>query len=436
MNICVSGPDAVGKSTYIEKCAKKFNLNVIHSTAKTSNTLEYHLNLLDTHDNTCFDRFSVGERIFPFMYGREPKLTDEEFIETLQRVKDNNDMYVLFVCSNPDILNERLIQRGELDCLKETEEQLTRYNQIRLEMEKFFGDYKNFFVCDVAIPGEYDRLDAWTEENFGKKTVNVAYRQLCKDLVEKGHLIDSQNVRGSAIELCNYLFTVDDLESEYVSLKTGKSDLTYLAAEILWYWSARNDTNFIGKFASLWGRLSDDGVTNNSAYGYLLQKKHGFNQIEKIIELLKFDPNSRRAVMNINVPNERVIETKDEPCTISLTYQIRENKLHCTAVMRSNDVRFGLRNDFGYFIALQKYIAKRLGLAAGTYTHFAESIHFYSVDTRFTKDVAYGTMESTKEKLNIDLLLENKDIFINWVDTSFTGKEDFTRLLKEYEVIY
>lgn len=56
----------------------------------------------------------------------------------------------------------------------------------------------------------------------------------------------------------------------------------------------------------MWNKLSDDGITANSAYGYILQKKHGFNQIEKIIELLKVDPYSRRAVMNINVPKAKL----------------------------------------------------------------------------------------------------------------------------------
>ena len=49
--------DAVGKSFLCDKLVKKYGLDVIHSTAKTSNTYEYHINLLDYHDNTFFDRF-------------------------------------------------------------------------------------------------------------------------------------------------------------------------------------------------------------------------------------------------------------------------------------------------------------------------------------------------------------------------------------------
>ena len=432
-NIIVSGMDRVGKSYLCEKLVKKYGLNVIHSTASTSNTYEYHINLLDYHSNTFFDRFHTGEIIFPYMYGREPKITLEEFDKITERIIDNNDLYIIMYSSDPEIIKKRLAERGE-DTAWEIDEQCRRYKEAAKYVKDKFN-YKNFYVCDIAEENAYDRLDEWIDEHFGKITTNIAYKKLANDLLEKGHIMETKNVRGNTKELCNYMFTIDDLDCEYISLKTGKTNLTYLAAELLWYWSARNDVEFIGKFAKLWKALSDDGITNNSAYGYILQKKHGFNQIEKVIELLKYDPYSRRAVININVPNEKVIETKDEPCTVCLDYQIRNGKLHCTCVMRSNDMNFGLRNDLGFFISLQKYIAKRLNVPVGTYTHFAMSIHFYDRDFKFVKDVAFGNMETINEKLDIEKLLEHREELVNWVDTQFTNKEDFTKLLKEKEII-
>lgn len=433
MNIVCSGMDGVGKTTLANKLVKKYGMDVIHSTAKTRNDLAYHLDLIDYHDNTFFDRFHTGEIIFPYIYGREPKITHEEFDIITQRIIDNNDLYIIMYCSDPEIIKSRLEARGE-DTAWEIEAQSKYYGEAVERVKKF--NYKNFYACDIAEDGAYDRLDAWIDEHMNKKTVNVAYRQLLRDILDKGHVMETRNIRGGTLELCNHMFTVDDLDCEYVSLKTGKSDLNYLAAEILWYWEARNDLDFIGKFAQLWGKLSDDGKTSNSAYGYILQKKHDFNQIEKIIELLTVDPYSRRAVLNINVPNENVIDTKDEMCTIALVYQIREGKLHCTTMMRSNDVRFGLRNDFGYFIYLQKYIAKRLGVPVGTYNHFCTSIHIYDRDMKWAKDCAYGTMEVADEKLNIDKLIENKEELINWVDNNFTSKEDWGKLLREKSIIY
>ena len=204
---------------------------------------------------------------------------------------------------------------------------------------------------------------------------------------------------------------------------------------MLWYWEGRNDLDFISHFSSFWDKISDDGETANSAYGYILQNKHGFNQIEKIIELLKKDPSSRRAVLNINVPNENVIETKDEMCTICLIFFIRENKLYCTSVMRSQDVVFGLTFDAVYFMQLQKYIAKRLDVELGSYTHFTTSIHFYDRDYDLIRRIATGDLQMTSDELLVDRLIDNSKELANHVDASFTSKEDFIQLLRDRNIL-
>lgn len=201
------------------------------------------------------------------------------------------------------------------------------------------------------------------------REIDRIYYNLLHDLVFTG-----QKVNGTR-ELNNVQITLDDITEGIVSIR-GISP-SYLFAEALWYFTGRNDVEFISTFGSMWKRLSDDGKTNNSAYGYLMKYAFGFDQIEKIIELLRKDPNSRRAVINLNTPNEHVIETHDEPCTICLQFLVRDGKLNCTTVMRSNDIWFGFPYDVAFFTQLQMYIADRLGVSYGTYTHFVISMHLY-----------------------------------------------------------
>ena len=226
-----------------------------------------------------------------------------------------------------------------------------------------------------------------------------------------------------------------DIDTDFISLKTAKSSLTYIVGEYLWYHSSRNDLDFISKFSKFWTNISDDGVTSNSAYGYILQEKYGFDQIETIINLLEEDPTSRRAVLNINVPNINVATTKDELCTIALIYFIRDNKLHSTTIMRSNDVLFGLRNDLPYFIRLQKYIADSLGVEYGSYTHFATSIHLYEKDMQIAKDVAYGNMETINDKIDFNVLNNNSKYLIDYIDNKWVNKEKFEEVLRRLFVI-
>ena len=187
-------------------------------------------------------------------------------------------------------------------------------------------------------------------------------------------LTHGEKIKGTH-ELRNVNFTLTNVDN---CLATCRNiSLPYLIAEHSWYFSASRDTKLIGKFASLWNRITDDGFTSNSAYGFILHKKFGFDQIENVIKILNADPDSRRAVVNINTPSADAIWTKDEPCTIALQFLIRNGKLECTAMMRSSDLWYGIPYDVAYFTTLQKFVAHHLGLETGLYHHFSVSLHIY-----------------------------------------------------------
>ena len=235
--------------------------------------------------------------------------------------------------------------------------------------------------------------------------VDEAYKAVCEMLVDAP-------VVGNTRELNNMKIEIDDISNNIISIRN--ISYNYLLGEFLWYFNGSQSLEYISKYSSFWKNISDDGVTSNSAYGYILKHKHGFDQIEKIIELLTVDPNSRRAVLNFNVPNERVIETKDEPCTIALQFLVRDNKVHCTAIMRSNDIWFGTPYDWAFFIELQKVIADRLGLGYGTYTHFATSFHMYERNIDEIKKIAESSIDELliPAKFNRDEFHKNyKELF-------------------------
>ena len=209
---------------------------------------------------------------------------------------------------------------------------------------------------------------------FEGNTIAEVYGDAVKSLL-------TANVVGSTREINNCVLIVHNPTLENISFPYRKPlSLKYSNAELRWYYSADNSCHTIGQHAKMWLSLSDDGETNNSAYGYILFKKYGFNQLEQIIELLKKDTTTRRAVLNISDPSINRITTKDMQCTIALDFLIRNGELEETVVMRSNDVFFGFPYDYIFFVSLGQYIAKRLGLKLGLYTHHAISFHMYLKD--------------------------------------------------------
>lgn len=252
--------------------------------------------------------------------------------------------------------------------------------------------------------------------------IDNIYLSLCKMLTQKSSKVSNTYERNAV------MIQLTDIRNNIVSIRNLSP--AYLAGELLWYYTGRNDLEFISKFSSFWKNISDNGLTCNSAYGYLMQGGYGFNQIALIIKMLQKDPNSRRAVINLNVPNPKAITTKDEPCTIALQFFIRNKKLHCIAMMRSNDIWFGFPYDVAFFTDVQKYIARHLGIEYGTYYHFAVSLHLYDRDFEKIMNIVQNPI---KKKIYLDhmkfqsLIPEAEELVLH----SDSAKYDLVEFLKE-----
>lgn len=101
-------------------------------------------------------------------------------------------------------------------------------------------------------------------------------------------------------------------------------------------------------------------------------------QYKFIVEELKRNPDSRRAVMDIRAPED--MGSEEPACLQHIQYFIRNNKLHCKVLFRSNDAcKATFMNAFA-LIMLQKRIADELDVEVGSYTHRANSFHCYERD--------------------------------------------------------
>ena len=103
------------------------------------------------------------------------------------------------------------------------------------------------------------------------------------------------------------------------------------------------------------------------------------DQFQFIIDELKRNPDSRRACIVVR-DKKADMYSQDPACLQHIQYFIRDGKLHCKVLFRSNDaVKATFMNAFA-LIMLQKRFADELGVEMGTYTHRANSFHAYERD--------------------------------------------------------
>lgn len=218
---------------------------------------------------------------------------------------------------------------------------------------------------------------------FGEN-ITLIFEEVLEDLWNRPDYITSpRGMEVREIRDCSM-----EIEQPMINLYTNyfrSSPKKYIAAELLWYFAGTNDPTFIENYASLWKGIHNPDGTVNSAYGNLLfyeVNEHGLTQYEWVIESLKKDKDSRQAFMHFNKPEHQWFGNKDQVCTLQALFHIRENKLHMTLTMRSNDVIYGFMTDWAFFSILQYHVYLHLKeyypeLEMGSYTHISHSMHLY-----------------------------------------------------------
>jgi thymidylate synthase len=149
---------------------------------------------------------------------------------------------------------------------------------------------------------------------------------------------------------------------------------SYAQLEWDWYLSANRDVSEIKKQAKIWDKMHNGDNLVNSNYGYQWSRN---NQLQFIIDELTQNPNSRRAVITIYDGKDHELHSLDTPCTLNIVFNITDDKLNMSVLMRSNDLWFGFCNDQYCFSKLQELIALKLNLEIGWYYHFANNLHLY-----------------------------------------------------------
>lgn len=199
------------------------------------------------------------------------------------------------------------------------------------------------------------------------------YKEVCKNLLENGEVVSPRHM--PTTEIKGVIIKILNPRTRILNKNVRKISLPFAIGEWLWCMSGRKDLEMIQYYAPSYNKYSDNGIILNGAYGPRIKRN-----LEKIINLLKSDCDTRRAVIPIYDKADVGLKSNDIPCTLTLQFMIRNNQLDMFTNMRSNDVYLGLPYDVFNFTMWQEYIASLLNINIGTYTHMVGSIHFYEKD--------------------------------------------------------
>lgn len=203
--------------------------------------------------------------------------------------------------------------------------------------------------------------------------------------------------RGMAVkEKLAVRFCIENALDRIPYVRSRNFSIAYMIAELLWYLSANDSTDWIAEYSSFWRNISDDGKTANSAYGSRIFLPHRrvaglvddrWTQWQYIVDELSADPDSRRAVIHIRSPIDSLEAHRDVPCTLTLQFLIRGGLLHQVATMRSSDIVLGLAYDVPAFTVFQELLANQIGVGLGSYVHVSNSFHVYERHYKMAEDV-------------------------------------------------
>ena len=209
---------------------------------------------------------------------------------------------------------------------------------------------------------------------FSGATLDDVMRWVLQEILWKGE--DIHPTKGPAKELSGVLLEITNPLARISRTETKGRPFSCLG-ELCWYLAKAKDLSFISYYLPLYRKYADNEEIFGG-YGPRLFDWFGRNQFANVANILKRRPDSRQAVIQLFSADDIVEAHKDVPCTCTMQFLVRQNRLHLITNMRSNDAWIGMPHDIFCFTMLQEIMARTLSVEIGPYKHMVGSLHLYN----------------------------------------------------------
>ncbi|WP_291382927.1 thymidylate synthase [Demequina sp.] len=174
-----------------------------------------------------------------------------------------------------------------------------------------------------------------------------------------------------------------DLSQGFPLLTTKRVHVRSIVGELLWF--LRGDTNvrwLQERGITIWNEWADGDGELGPVYGYQWRSwpapdgRH-IDQIAKVIESIKTNPDSRRHMVSAWNP-ALIDEMALPPCHALFQFYVADGKLSCQLYQRSADLFLGVPFNIASYALLTHMIAAQTGLEVGDFVWTGGDCHIYS----------------------------------------------------------
>jgi thymidylate synthase len=206
------------------------------------------------------------------------------------------------------------------------------------------------------------------------------YHDLLQHILDHG--VEKMDRTGTGTKSCFGYQMRFDLTDGFPMVTTKKLHLRSIIHELLWFLKGDTNVKYLQENGvRIWNEWADENGDLGPVYGkqwrsWAKPNGESIDQISKIIETIKNNPDSRRMIVNAWNTGE-LDQMALTPCHCMFQFWVADGKLSCQLYQRSADTFLGVPFNIASYALLTLMVAQVCNLEPGDFVHTFGDVHLY-----------------------------------------------------------